>query len=135
MSDCDKLFMTVKFEDFYKDPTFLEQYSYYYEVYDLYSGKEITLEDLFINPDSVLKKVIIPELVKSFKNDYGEELTNDIALDNIDLPDCFAIGADGICFVYNPESLQATKVPYEFTVSYAKLLPYFKASFRKRFVQ
>ena len=135
VSDCYDLFMSVKYEDIYKDPQYLSQYSFYYEVYDLYSGNEVTIDDLFTSSKTALKKVIIPVLLKHFKQDYQEDLTNYISVDDIDMPDSFAFTPDGVEFVYNPESLQATKVAYSFVVPYSQLLPYFQASFRKRFAQ
>ncbi len=135
VSECYKLFMTVKYEDIYKDPQFQSQYSFYYRVFDLYSGDEISIDDLFSSPRQALKKVIIPELLKSYKSDYQENLTVYISVDDIGMPDSFAFGPGGVEFVYNPESLQATKVAYSFVVPYSKLLPYFKNFIRKRFAQ
>ncbi len=133
--DVYKLFLTVKTEDFYKDPDLLPRYSMSYSVYDLYSGEQVYVDDLFISPGKALKKVIIPELLKNYKSDYQEDLTKEVSLDDIDLPDCFAVTDDGIEFVYYPESIASwsARGPYSFTVPYPEILPYLKPYFKKRF--
>ena len=130
-----KLFLTVKTEDFYKDPEILPRYSMSYNVYDLYSGETVYIDDLFTTPEEVLKKVIIPELLKNYKADYQEDLTKEVSIDEIDLPDCFGFTVDGIEFVYYPESIASwsARGPYSFIVPYSEILPYLKPYYKKRF--
>ncbi len=134
VSDVYKLFLTVETEDFEKDPELNEIYNVTYDVYDLYTGELISIDDLFSSSDLALKKVIIPALEKNFKMDYQENVTDYISLDEIELPDYFRFTGGGVEFVYLPESLGgATRVPYVFTVPYSELLSYLKPEFKRRF--
>ncbi len=110
----------------------METHKYHY---DMYTGKELKLSDIFAVPKSVIiKKLVIPGLDKYFQ-EIGQESVEEAVFDvnNLSLPDEFYFFDDGMGFYYQPYSIAAFSYGMPgFEVSYDSLKPYLSEFIKKR---
>ncbi len=106
-----------------------------YYNFDLYTGNEIKIQQIFSAPmDTIRKHIIIPGLRKYCKNIYNQTLEQSVFnADSIGWPDEFYFTDTGIGFLYQEYSI----APYylgtpNFEVSYKKLKPYLSNFILKR---
>lgn len=103
--------------------------------YDLMTGDTLKYDDVFTgSKQQLIDKVIIPNLRKYCKKEYGEDM-EDVLFDpdNIPFPDEFYISDEGIGFYYGEYSITAYVYgTQEFVIKYDELKDYLTEDFKKR---